>query len=166
MKRIPLTVAVTILIIGMTSIMLANCGRQKIVRYTIRGSIELVNDCDGKVASLPKEVKVKASLKNKQGKGSAGFVKVPVAPDPADPAGTPRKIGNYSITVAWGPGLGNPTFWDTPEVTLTNGRDICFRTITCPDVLHDCRDVSTKTPRVPFVNPTATHNISMVCVCR
>lgn len=160
-----LIIAVIALVIGLISMFLAMRGQRNVVRYTLSGSIELNNDCDGQVASLPVQVVVKASLNDNRGQASGGSVTVSVAPDPADPPGTPRKIGTYSVTVAWGPGLGNPSHWDSPVAALTNGQDVC-QAIPCPAAGSRCLDMATRPRIVPFVNPTAIHDIRVQCSCR
>ena len=164
MNAIALVIAVVALIIGLFAVFLAARGPQNIVRYTIKGSIALDNECDGQVASLPAQVKVKASLNDNRGQSSGGSATVAVVPDPNAPPGAPRKVGSYSITVAWGPGMGNPKDWDTPDATLANGNDIC-PSINCPVAGSRCVDLAQRTRTVAFVNPTTTYDISVSCGC-
>ena len=141
-------------------------------QYTIAGNIELVNDCDGQPGALPATVTVRAWLNDSAGDGSVNAVEgstgAAVAPDPADPPGTPRKIGTYSITVSWNPALGNPPNWNAPVATRYGGKDVC-EPIACPAPGGRCLNKATRPrlvqrPRVDSLDPTS-YNIKVRCSC-
>jgi hypothetical protein len=162
MELVTLTIAVIALLIGLGNIFFAP--KPKKIQYTLTGEIEITNNCDGKLASIPKQVEITSSLFDKQKQHIGGTDTVQLAPDPNAPAGTARKIGKYSITVTWGAGLGNPSHWSNPDVELANGKDVCS-SLTCPAENQKCTDTATNPRKVPFVNPTTKHDVRVLCSC-
>jgi hypothetical protein len=163
MEITAILVALLAVIVAIAALAIAAAKGGGVVRYTITGNVEVINDCDGMQASIPSPILIKSALNDNRGQSSGGSATVRLGPDPADVPGTPRLVGNYSITVAWGPGLGNPTNWDTPKATKPDGTGIC-PSINCPGATF-CNDTATRPRVVAFVNPTTTYDLRVQCSC-
>jgi hypothetical protein len=136
--------------------------------YTLTGNVEIINDCDGKLASIPDSVVVKASVGDAKGNTAGGQVTINVAA----PAGAtnPRKTGNYTLTVNWidhggGPGQTGPaTTWSDFSVTRVDGTEIC-KPIACtaPSM---CTDIAQKDRSIPIApRGNTTEDIRVSCSC-
>lgn len=165
METAAILIAVLGVIVAIAALLfaVAKGGGGGVVRYTITGKVAVINDCDGVQASIPSPIQIKSTLNDNLGNSSGGSVAVNLAPDPADAPGTARLVGNYSITVVWGPKLGNPTNWDTPRATKPDGTNIC-PSINCPGATF-CQDGATRPRAVAFVNPTTVYDIRVSCSC-
>jgi len=161
-----------VFLIPCIALLLLSCQGASGPQYTISGNIELFNDCDGLPGALPSMVTVEASLNDSAGAGSAnavaGSTRVELVPAPADPPGTPRKIGTYRIAVTWDPALGDPPNWDAPVATRAGGKDVC-QPIACPDPEGRCLDIAkkprlVKRPRADSLDPTS-YNVKIRCSC-
>ncbi|MBX3744934.1 MAG: hypothetical protein KF833_06450 [Verrucomicrobiae bacterium] len=148
------------------------------VFYEISGSIRLVNDCDGRQASLPDKVTVFTVLETADGRiGVNGSVTVPLQTDPVAPF-DPVMVGFYRLSVRWPVVAGNPVRWTAP-ILITPGRRppptvrpphlnhrrICGQLI-CPDGTGTCRNVVAEMPVPATTAPHVTlHDLIVVCAC-
>jgi hypothetical protein len=163
MSALAFVIALLALIVALIALRRGGGAPPPVPRYTLKGTVELINDCDGLVASLPNRVQISSSLNDPQGQSIGGTVQVPVAPDPADPPGAPRVVGRYSISVAWPGALGNPVAWDGPRILRANGQRIC-EPILCPGA-GLCGDRATRARQIAFVNPVTTEDLRVACAC-
>jgi|GEM_PF-2065402 len=142
--------------------------------FTLTGEVRVTNDCDGQQASIPAQVIVGTSLETANGNNSVGGTDtVNLAPDPARP-NDPVKIGTYSITVPWPPGVGQAHHWVRPTVEVKvpdpDNPDQTIREPVCK-VINSCaapkacKDTATATRTVPVAGATTNHDIRVVCSC-
>ena len=143
--------------------------------YTIAGEVRVTNDCDGQQASIPAQVIVGSSLEDQGGNNSvSGTDTVNLAPDPNNPNG-PVKIGAYSITVPWPPGVGQAHHWKAPkvEVSVPDPADpdrtiripVCERINSCA-APKACKNNATGPRMIPVGGgQNVNHDIRVLCSC-
>lgn len=148
------------------------------VIHELTGNIRVTNDCDGKLASIPKQVVVWAELTNTRGNvGVYGHSTVTLTPDPKNP-NNPIKIGVYSLQVQWPPSAGTPLHWKPPFVLVPGSPTFPSVTpidvtpwticppIPCPSGTGPCRDMVPPKNISPVKPPFPTaHDIEIVCSC-
>ncbi len=168
MNVIALAVAFLSLVAALAAIVLAARAGARIKRYTIRGRIFVNNDCDGRLDSLPDQVRVEPWLDDARGQSlTGGQVLVTLRPAPAGTA----KQGSYRITVPWDRALfGPPQDWIPPKATLPDRRDICRSITSGCDPGFNCTDVRpfmTPAPpsAVPFMDPVTDFDLDIMCGC-
>jgi hypothetical protein len=143
--------------------------------FTISGKIRVTNKCDGQQASIPNQVIVGSALEDEDAKNSvSGTDTVNLGPDPDKP-NDPEKIGTYSITVPWPPGVGKAHHWNSPKVVVkVPDPDNPGQTIRIPvcEVIKSC-----DAPKVCKNNATGSriilvgggqnvsYDIRVVCTC-
>lgn len=145
------------LVVAMATLGLSASGcNGKNKKYTIGGSVTILNDCDGKVASIPANVTIDSKLQDDRGQHIGGKDDVVMA---AAAGANPKKTGTYKIKVSWGKGLGTPQKWSTPYT-----RNNACKPIPCAS--GTCQDGRTRVRSVPFKNPHTDYDITISCTCR
>lgn len=135
LHKIALIIAIFAFFIAILAIIFATrSAKSPVIRNQIIGVVEIINDCDRMLASIPNQVMVDTALNDNQGQKASGSVTIDLAADPNDPPGLIRKLGRYRIRdvdVVMPPGFGTTISWDSPVASPPGGGAIC-NVIPCP----------------------------------
>lgn len=147
----------------------ASCGRPSATQPGIRGDIQIVNDCDGRVQSIASHVKVTGDLIESppanpppnpilQSVGDTDSV----GPLGVDPQGNPIKRGSYNLRVTWPTTARAPGKW-VLNITKPDGTPIC-RSIPCAGPAR-CVDAAPKPVEFAYTGWAMTKMLRVDCQC-
>lgn len=169
LNKISLIVALLALFLAVLAIILATrSAKSPIIRLQIRGVIEIINDCDRMLASIPNQVMVNTALNDNQGQNARGSVTIDLAPAPNDPLGLIRKISRYTIRdvdVVMPPGFGAPISWDSLVTTPPGGGAICS-VIPCPGFGNRCNTGPLVGGSIPITQVISVGDFRVLCSCQ
>lgn len=169
LNRIALIIAIFAFFLAILAIIFATrSAKSPVIRNQIIGVIEIINDCDRMLASIPNQVIVNTALNDNQGQKATGSVIINLASNPNDPPGFIRKIGRYSIRdvdVVMPPGFGTPISWDSPVATPPGGGAIC-NVIPCPVAGNQCNAGPLIGGALPLLQVITVADFRVLCSCQ
>ena len=168
LNKISFIIALLALFLAVLAINFATrSAKYPIIRNQIRGVVEIINNCDKMLASIPNQAIVNTALNDNQGQKGRGSVTINLTPSPNNPPGLARKTGRYvirDVDVALPPGFGTPVSWDSPVATPPGGGAICA-VIPCPGAGNQCNAGPLIGGPVPLLQVITIADFRVLCNC-